>query len=210
MRTRLVLLVTILAASTAHAQVGRGSNYGLGQPDGWFSFGVGYVNGWGENNGTQVWQFGDGPQYQASLEKAMSSGLSFGLAATTARLPVHVSDVGLDVDADATVSQGFATAHLASGSQFHSALDLRAGATVYSAFANRVPGVSSGVSSTGTDFTFAFAYGFGYNFNSKFSVDVVQDHTTIVHNDNGANPTGNHSAGMFTTRIIARMGLGGR
>ena len=204
-----VLLLLIATSATAGAQMGR-MRYGFNQPSAWVSLGAGYEQGFTIQNGSQLWDFGDGPQYVASLERNVSAGASLGIAATTARLPVRVSSGNTFTDADANVSQGFATLHFTNGGQFHTAFDLRAGATVYSSFTSRTAGQSTGVTGTDTDFSFALGYGFGYAFSPRFSLDVVQDVTTTVHQKDGLGAGTDNSVRLHTTRVIARFGLGGR
>jgi hypothetical protein len=195
----------IAAASSAGAQIIR--NPFLAQPTEWVSLGAGYMRGWTVQNGAQSWEFGDGPQAVASLERTITQGATIGLAATTARLPVRVTTGGLADDENVNVSQGFATVHVANGGQFHTALDFRAGATLYSGFASRTSGITSSVPGSDVDFSYALGYGFGYAFTPRFSVDVVQDATTTIHQKDAIDPTANSSVRQSTTRLVARLGF---
>ena len=55
-----------------------------------------------------------------------------------------------------------------------------------------------------------FGYGVGYNLTPRFSVDVVQDQITTLHQKTGLSAGQSTSARLTTTRIIARFGLGTR
>ena len=197
------LLLALGAAVPAHAQI-NGPRFQFNQPKAWFSLGAGYGQSWTVTNGAQTWDFGSAPQYVASLEKAVTSGASIGLAASTSRVPVRVTDGGGIQSTDANVSQVFATLHLANGGQLHTSFDFRAGTTVYSGL-----GSSTGGNGYDADFAFGLGYGVGYSFSPRFSLDIVQDATTSIHQKDAANPTAENSVRLHTTRLIGRFGLGG-
>ena len=95
-------------------------------------------------------------------------------------------DVFVQEDADADVSQLLGTLHVANGTGFHSVLELSAGATMYSRFAARSDGRKLNNESNDLDFSFSFGYGFGYAFSPTFSVDIVQDLATALHQKTGS------------------------
>jgi hypothetical protein len=205
-RTRLIALLLFAAASQAGAQI-IPNRFPLAQPTAWVSLGAGYARGWTVRNGGQSWEIGDGPQAVASLERTITQGATIGVAATQARLPVRVTTGGVIDDEDVNVSQGFATVHIANGGQFHTALDFRAGATLYSGFLSRTSGITSAVPGQDVDFSYALGYGFGYAFSPRFTIDVVQDATTTIHQHDPADPTASSSARVGTTRLVARLGF---
>jgi hypothetical protein len=150
----------------------------------------------------------------ASLERTLSGGATLGLQGTHARVPLRYGtlaggSVVSYTDADANVSQLFAKLHVSSGREFHSVLELGAGATRYSNFRERGTGAALRPSAADTDFTFAFGYGFGYNFSPTFAIDVVQDLTTVLHQKTGLSAGDNSSARINGTRFVVRFGLGG-
>jgi hypothetical protein len=214
-RLLFVLFPLLVVASEAGAQIIRRPGYGRGEPSGWFSAGAALVQPWSVVDGTTGtrWDFGDATQYSASLEKALSGGATLGLRGTYARVPLtyrRTSDAVFQTDADARVSQLFATMHVANGDQFHTVLELTAGATVYYDFRDRAQGAKLAPDKPDADFTFALGYGFGYAFSKKFSIDVVQDLTTVLHQKTGL-PAGEKSSVRINgTRLVARFGLGGR
>jgi hypothetical protein len=89
-------------------------------------------------------------------------------------------------------------------------LELSAGATVYYNFRARGSDVSVGPHGADADFSFGFGYGVGYNVSPRFSVDVVQDQITTLHQKSGLSAGASSSARLTTTRIVARFGLGAR
>jgi hypothetical protein len=50
----------------------------------------------------------------------------------------------------------------------------------------------------------------GYNLTPRFSVDVVQDQITTLHQKTGLSAGQSTSARLTTTRIVARFGVGAR
>jgi hypothetical protein len=134
---------------------------------------------------------------------------------TTARVPLRYTSVtGGDgvfgVDADGNVSQLLGSLHVTSGSQFHTVLELSAGATVYHNFSARGSDATVGPRSADTDFSFGFGYGVGYSVSPRFSVDVVQDQITTLHQKTGLSAGESTSSRLTTTRIVGRFGLGAR
>jgi hypothetical protein len=211
-----ISLLLLLASRSAEAQIIR-PRFQLSQPTAFISLGVGLQQGWSVNDGASnsLWQFGDATQYVASIEKSASGGVSLGLRGSYSRVPlVYRSLVGGDVlveeDADADVSQLFGTLHVASGRGFHSVLELSAGATMYSKFTARSDGRQLNTESNDLDFAFAFGYGFGYAFSPNFSVDVVQDVATSLHQKAGLSAGQESSTRLHGTRLVGRFGFGGR
>jgi hypothetical protein len=210
-RQLLAFALLPILSFTAGAQIIRGG-LRFQEPSAWVSAGVASLSGFTVTDGTtgSVWQFGNATQYTASLEKTLSGGTTLGLQGTTAKVPLSYSPrLGTPIDADANVSQLFALLHVASGRELHSVLELSAGATVYSGFRARSTGTALPPTSRDADFTFGFGYGLGYTFNSSFSIDVIQDLTTALHQKDGLSAGDNSSVRINGTRIVARFGLGG-
>jgi hypothetical protein len=148
-----------------------------------------------------------------SLERSIAAGASLGVRGTHARVPLTyysgvVAGPLVQRDADANVSQLLGTLHLASGREFHTALELSLGATMYSNLRRRDTGAKLPPDMS-TDFTFALGYGFGYAFSPRFAIDVMQDLTTVLHRKTGLRAGDNSSTRINSTRLVARFGLGG-
>jgi hypothetical protein len=203
-RRFLTLFLLPILSTTASAQIIRGG-LRFQDPSVWVSAGIASVSGFLVTDGStgNVWQFGNSTQYTASIEKTLSGGTTLGLQGATAKVPLNYSGI----DADANVSQLFALLHVASGRELHSVLELSAGATVYSHFRARSSGAELAPTSPDADFAFAFGYGLGYNFSPSFSIDVIQDLTTALHQHSGLNAGDNSSVRINGTRIVARFGL---
>ena len=210
MRRLYFALVPLFLASAADAQIIRGG-LRFQEPTAWVSLGAGFQNTFDVRDGTtnSLWQFGDATQYVASIEKTISGGTSLGIRGTHARVPLFYNG-STATDADANVSQVMGVFHFASGREFHTVIELSAGATIFSNFRSRTTDQGLEPASPDTDFSFAYAYGFGYNFSPTFAIDVVQDVSTVLHQKTGLGASESTSNRFSTTRLVARFGLGGR
>jgi hypothetical protein len=217
MRRLLWLALVIVVTPVAGAQIIRRGGMPFQEPTTFVSFGVGLLQPWDVTDGTtnSVWNFSDATQFAVAIERNFGAGASVGVRGTTARVPLRYSslvggDASYVTDADANVSQLLGSLHLASGGQFHTVLELSAGATAYYNFRARGSDVSVGPRGADADFSFGFGYGVGYNVSPRFSVDVVQDQITTLHQKSGLSAGASSSARLTTTRIVARFGLGAR
>lgn len=215
---RLLLLALVpFVASDAGAQImGRGG-LRFQQPTSWASFSAALVQPWSVRDGSTdaTWEFSDATQYGLSLERTVATGASVGVRGSYARVPLRYSqliggDVAYQTDADASVSQLMALVHVASGRAFHTVLELGLGATMYSGFRARGEDTKLGPERSDADFTFAFGYGIGYAFSPSFSIDVVQDLATVLHQKSGLGAAEKSSARINGTRLVARFGFGAR
>lgn len=185
-------------------------------PLAWTSLSIGWLQQQGlcDPNTGACWDFGSGPQWRATLEVPVGTGASFGVAGTTARLPLTYSGSGLSsnsclrCDADANVSQIFATLHLGGGTGFHQVIDVSAGATLFSNFRASSDGSRLGDGKTTQDFSFAIGYGFGYGLSPRTQIMIVQDYTLIIHKRQTG--SSNNTAQQSNLRIGVRVGLGDR
>jgi len=216
-RRLLLLALATLITPVAGAQIIRRGGMPFQQPTTFVSFGVGLLQPWTVHDGStsSEWDFSDATQFAVALERNLSGGASLGVRGTTARVPLrYTSVIGgdglLGTDADANVSQLLGSLHIASGGQFHTVLELSAGVTAYYNFKARGSDSSIGPRGADSDFSFGFGYGVGYNFSPRFSVDVVQDQMTTLHQKTGLSAGQSSSARLTTTRLVARFGLGAR
>jgi hypothetical protein len=209
-RRSLLALVPLVLAASADAQIIR-PGMRLQEPAAWASLGVGLQNTFSVVDGTtgSVWEFGDGTQYVAALEKTVSTGVMVGVRGTHARLPLRYGGATI-TEADANVSQIMGVVHAASGREFHSVLELSLGATLFSNFRSRSTDQRLEPTGVDADFAFGFGYGFGYNFTPRFAIDAVQELSTSLHQKTGLTAGESSSVRINSTRIVARFGLGGR
>jgi hypothetical protein len=216
-RRLLVLALAILVAPASGAQIIRRGGMPFQEPATFVSVGVGLLQPWTVHDGTttSTWDFSDATQFAVALERNFGAGASLGVRGTTARVPLrYTSVVGGDgvfgTDADANVSQLLGSLHVTGGSQFHSVLELSAGATLYYNFRARGSDTSIGPRGADADLSFGGGYGVGYNLTPRFSVDVVQDQITTLHQKTGLSAGESTSSRLTTTRIVGRFGLGAR
>lgn len=134
------------------------------------------------------WNFGGAPQFRGSLELPLGTGAAFGIAGTTARVPLTYTGSPLapggcgTCDADANVSQFLATFHLGGGGVggFHQVIDVSAGTTIYSNFRS-TGGAKLGSGKTVNDVTFGLGYGFGFSLSPRTQVVLVQEWSLVLH-----------------------------
>ena len=223
MRRLSLALLTILVALPLHgaaAQIIRGDRFALRDPQTWVSAMYGWQEGWTVMDGrtNSRWDLGDIQQYGASIERAVMSGVTLGVRATTAAPEVRYEAFGLPATAggaatifpgEARVTQALGIVHVSTGRQLRSVFELGLGATIYSPIKHQATGETLGDTRTDSDFAFSFTYGLGYSLSRNFHVDVVQDLGTSLHQKTGLAAGEDRSARIRTTRLVARYGLGG-
>ena len=214
-RLTLVLLPAFVALPLheGDGQIIRGGRFGLRDPQTWVSAGMGLQQGLTVIDGASSarWEMGDATSYGGSIERAISGGVTLGVRANTARVPMDYvrSDLSGFTEADGRVSQALAMLHVSAGRDLHSVLELGAGATFYSGFRDRSTGNKLIPTKPDADFTFVFGYGIGYTFSRSFQVDVVQDIATALHQKAGLSAGDDSSVRISSTRLVARLGFGG-
>jgi hypothetical protein len=195
------------------AQIIRGGQFGLRDPHTWVSGGVGWQSGWTVFDGStnSRWDLGDTQQYGLSIERTIKSGITLGVRAATSQPSMNflnTSGTALTRQADARVSQALGIVHVTTGRDIRSVFELGLGSTIYSGLRERGTDAPLGPT-TDADFTFVFSYGLGYSFSRSFHVDVVQDLGTSLHQKTGLSAGEDTSIRISSTRLIARLGLGG-
>ena len=211
MRRLSLLLVAMVVSSSADAQIIR-SRFPVNEPLAWVSLGASFQQAWLVRDGTtgSTWNFGNAIPWQASLERSINGGTTIGIRGSTGMIPLtYEGPVGTS-QADGNVSQLFGTFRVSSGREFHTILEVSAGTTLYSNFRERGTGAKLGPASPDADFTFVFGYGVGYAFSPRFSIDVVQDINTAWHQKDGLQAGDDSSTRIHGTRVVGRLGLGGR
>ena len=215
MRRPFLALVFALVALPLHvgrAQIIRGGpRLSMKDPQLWVSGGVGWQQGWSVIDGTTGtrWDLSDATAYGASVERTLTGGTTLALRGSTAHVPINYIPARTGaLQSDANVSQAYLGIHVSSGRDFHSVLELGAGATIYSNFRERGTGQTLPPDKVDADFAFVFGYGLGYSFSRSFQVDVVQDLATTLHQKAGLVAGESSSARISGTRLVARYGFG--
>ena len=215
MRRLSLALLSVLAAvplEGARAQIIRGGQFAVRDPQTWVSGFVGWQNGWRVFDGStnSRWDFGDTQQYGLSIERTVRSGITVGVRAATSQPSMDFESTLATTpvrQADARVSQAFGVVHVTTGRDIRSVFELGLGSTIYSGMRERGSDAKLGPSSD-ADFAFVFSYGLGYSFSRSFHVDVVQDIGTSLHQKTGLSAGEDTSIRISSTRLVARLGLG--
>ncbi|MDB4906464.1 MAG: hypothetical protein JWO05_1248 [Gemmatimonadetes bacterium] len=211
-----VLIAGTITAAPLSAQIIQPARR-MFDPGIWVSFGVGLLNVQAIDDPatSSTWAFAAGStQYRATLEKALGGGTSIGVTGGIARAGMTYASASLaclnGCDADADVTQLFATFRAGGTRGFHQVLELSAGTTLFSNFKQRSSGAKLAPTQAVNDFSFAFGYGFGYALSQTTQVSVVQDIGTMLHRHSGSNASNNSTPRFSGTRIGVRFGLGER
>jgi hypothetical protein len=203
----------VLPPTGASAQIIRGGQFGLRDPQTWVSATVGWQSGWTVIDGTtdSRWDLSDTQQFGASIERAVASGVTVGVRASTSQPSVRYTSTSAltQREADTRVTQALGVVHVTTGRAIRSVFELGLGSTIYSNFRERVTGQPIGTAKTDADFVFLFAYGLGYSVSRNFHIDVVQDLGTSLHQKTGLAAGEDTSARISSTRLVARYGFGG-
>jgi hypothetical protein len=213
----LTALALLALAAPAGAQIIRVPPRGTGgEPRLWASAAAGWgqVQGFVDGSTSTVWDFGDAVQFRGSLEARVSRGVTAGVAATWARVPLRYASLtaptpadGCDVcDADATVTSIVATVHGGGTTGLHQVFDISAGAIIYDDF-EAEDGRPLAPAKSDPDFMFSFGYGFGYTVNSLFQVNLVQDAVFAIHQKGAATNDNRRTSQQYITRIGVRLGF---
>jgi hypothetical protein len=209
----LLTLLALLASSPAmDAQIIRRPPQTL-EPPYWVGVSIGLAQASSVHDGTtdSQWQFGTAAQYRATLEKRLQAGLSIGVSAGFATVPLTYSGISAGCaggcDAKADIMQLHALFHAGSGMGLHQVVELGLGATGYSNFRTEVGGTKLAPTAADYDLSFAFGYGFGYGLSPKSAIEVVQEFGTAIHQRTGLAGGESSLPRLYTTRIGVRFGF---
>jgi hypothetical protein len=165
-----------------------------------------------------IWDFSQAAQLGASLEKSLGKGVSFGVAATYANVPLHYLDTA-DVnagfasccDAHANVLTGGLQFTSGGGAGFHQLIVVNAGVIVFQHFDVKNNGTASfsGVPpKRDIDPRLAIGYGFGYGFSARSEAFILQEYGVALHQSDGLPGGTRRQYQQQTTRIGFRVGAG--
>ena len=210
----LMAALVCTAANAATAQIIRPTV--VSRPAGWTSLSVGWTRQQAicDPVTDACWNFADAPQYRGSLELPLGDAAAWGIAVTSARVPLvwagstSPNSCAL-CDANVSIIQYLGTIRLGAGtaSGFQQIVELGAGATQFANF-RTAAGAQLGTGKAVTDFSFAVSYGFGYNVQSRLQLYLAQEYALMIHKRATGNP--NNSAQQQTLRVGARLVLGSR
>ncbi|HVE80114.1 MAG TPA: hypothetical protein VNA89_14705 [Gemmatimonadaceae bacterium] len=204
-----VALVLLAPAASAGAQIIRVPPRGLGgEPRLWASAAVGWaqIQGFVDGSTSTVWDFGDAAQFRGSLEARVARGVTAGVAATWARVPLRYGSGAGFVNADADVTSIVATVHGGGVTGLHQVFDISAGAIIYDNF-KADGGGTLAPEKADPDFMFSLGYGFGYAVNSALRVTLVQDAVFAIHQQGASDNDNRRTSQQYITRIGVRLGF---
>lgn len=196
-----------LCAQLAESQIVRRPP--VRKPVNWGGVSVGFTQGYSIADGTTSadWDFGSGIEYAARFEHPTQSGISIGVQAAFARMPLTYSSAACgSCDARATVRQLVGVLHYGQGYTFHPVYELSIGAIEYSGF-QRTDATQTSLGSTSADYDFKFAlgYGLGFGLSPSAAIEFVQELGTIIHQKDGLAGSASNYPRVYTTRIGAKI-----
>lgn len=157
------------------------------------------------------WDIDAAFSWRATVERAVSPGVTAGLAFSHARLPMtYVSTAASSscarCAADVTVSSYGGIVRVGPGSArgFHQVLEVFVGALRYGNFEQVSPRGRLAPASN-TDFAFGAGYGFAYAIGNDYAVQLVQDAVNALHER--STQGGGRLARHLSTRLGVRVGF---
>jgi hypothetical protein len=219
-----LLIMVMLCAGSLSAQ--RRRTVYSNDPTMWLTAAVAGFRANAVNDGAtaSTWDFGNSTnfQYRASLERGISSGSSFGVAGSYARVPfVYAADLAVPLatgttatrcsfcDAHLDMMTVVATFHAGAGYGFHQVVELNGGVVTYRNLKRDSDGAKL-AGSGNIDPLLALGYGFGYGLNERTNIDFMSDYAFAIHERKGLSNGVSNTNSMPGLRVLFRMGFGGR
>ena len=156
------------------------------------------------------WNFGEAPQYRASLEMPLSPATTIGVSYGNAKVPLRWADTPPNTanctvcDANGEMNQIMGLMHLGGTGAFQQLIDISAGATQFGNF-KTTAGVPLGTGKRVTDFTFGIGFGFGIRMSEAWLFTVQQEYGLVIHKRVPGSPSS--SAQQQAFRLGLRIGL---
>jgi hypothetical protein len=222
MMRRFLLAVFLMAISGAPLSAQRGRRINVpGNPSIWFSAGIAGFTANGVNDGrtSSTWDFGNSTnlQYNASLERVISSGLSLGVAGSFARVPFLYTGPQAPFATGGTacgtcnahldMSTLLGTLHLGGTAGIYQVIDLNAGIVMYNNL--QEDGTHSKLAPTGgnMDPYFSLGYGIGYGLSKTTQIEFVPDYAIAIHERNGLSNGVSNTNSTRSLKLAVRMGF---
>jgi hypothetical protein len=176
----------------------------VSRPVNWAGVSLGITQGYTIDDGTTgaSWSFGSGIEYAGRIEHPTSSGISLGVQASYANMPLSYSGPACSCNAHATVTQFLGVVHYGQGYAFHTVYELTAGAIGFSNFRDDASSTRFAGAATDYDFRIGLGYGLGFGLAPNASLEVVQELGTVLHQrDNLAG-----SSSSYPRVLVTRLG----
>lgn len=204
-------------ASRAGAQIPRtrGSEFGT-EPGYWVGLSLGYLETSQIVDGQtgNTWQFGYTSQIRATFEKTLQRGVTVGVSAGFATVPLTYQGFSFNsfnscagsCQANADISQYLAFIRFGGGTGFHWMYSLEAGVTELSNFREQVTNETLDPTSPAYDFTFGAGAGASYGFSPTVDAYAGEQFDFILH-PQGNTTTVTSAPRQFTFRAGFRVGF---
>lgn len=160
-----------------------------------------------------AWDFSQGIEYGASIERALGGGSAFGIAASYSRVPLRyvdstsVTSSGQIICCDAHVNVYTAGAQFSAGGGegFHQVIVASAGVIVFQDFTlddgGKVP------PGRDIDPRLSIGYGIGYGFSRRSQAFLLQEYAVALHQGENLSGDDRRQYQQQTTRVGFRLGL---
>jgi hypothetical protein len=219
MMTRFMLAIAALViAGTPVLGQRRPRVNNVGNPSIWFSAGIAGFTAQGVNDGGSgsTWDFGNSTnlQYSASLERAISTGTSVGVAASYARVPFAYFGSGLgggatcsgcDAHLDMTTVVG--TLHVGGSAGLYQVIELNGGIVMYNNLTRDSDNAKLAPTGGNIDPYFSLAYGIGYGLSKTTQLEFAPEYAIAIHERSGLSNGVSNTNSMRSLRLSVRMGF---
>lgn len=195
LRRTVCSMVLLLAMTPAawQAQTGRQRPPTQSDPGYWVGLSIGYLEGISTTDDATgaTWRFGYTSQVRATVEKTLSQGMTFGVAAGYSNAPLTYSSASQfngacpgSCLANADITQYLAFVRGGSGGTgtgFRGTFSVEGGVTQFSKFRDRATKESLPPTDGSYDLTFGFGAGFGYRMSRLSEVYIDQSYDFVLH-----------------------------
>jgi hypothetical protein len=220
-RLLLPFALMIVAVSPLAAQ--RRSRVGIqGNPSVWLTAGIAGFTANQVNDGAtaSTWNFGNSTnlQYNASLERAIGSTLSVGVAGSFASVPFQYTSQQFAPTAPGVTTCGSCDAHLnmttlvgtlhAGGTTgLYQVIALNGGIVMYNNLRRDSDKAKLAPGGGNIDPYFSLGYGLGYGLNKTTQIEFVPDYAISIHERNGLSNGVSNTNSTRSLRLALRMGF---
>ena len=220
MRRIAVLLFLMLVCAPAGAQIMNVPKGSLAKDPSFVfgaTIGLQAIQSVNDSDTQSIWDFSQTAEFGASLEKSLGRGVSFGLVATYAKVPMRYIDTASVVgnqavccNAHVDVITAGAQFTAGGGVGFHQLVVINAGIISFQNFDVKSGSHVVSPPTRDIDPRLAIAYGFGYGFSARSEAFILQEYGVALHQGEGVLGDSRKQYQQQTTRIGFRLGAGSR
>ncbi len=220
---RFVLAFALMIVVVSPLAAQRRSRIGIqGNPSIWLSVGIAGFTANQVNDGgsASTWDFANSTnlQYVASLERAIGSALSIGVAGSYARVPFLYRGQALvpvepgtttcescDAHLDMTTLVG--TVHAGGTTGLYQVIELNGGIVMYKNLRTENGNAKLAPGGGNIDPFFSLGYGIGYGLNKTTQIEFVPDYAISIHERTGLSNGVSNTTSIRSLRLGLRMGF---